>query len=135
LLLGETDSVWISIPFYSNEVSVQYTVNFLVTRVLIDPELDIISKGNFSIQKSSFTDLTVYPNPASNTLYIIPQGDFKTVNAYSIFAIDGRLVSQTEGLRLSNTFHIDVQNLAQGAYHIQLVSGSNKRTERFIISR
>ncbi|MGB0390063.1 MAG: M1 family aminopeptidase [Salibacteraceae bacterium] len=135
LIIGEHDSLWLYLDQYTNENLVTRLVPFPIIEVLIDPNLDIISKSNFVIKKSKFNNLVMYPNPTSETLFIVPSGDFGTINEYVIIDSKGCALMRESDLRLSNTFHIDVSTFSQGNYQIQLTSGNSVRTESFVVTK
>ena len=135
LLLGEKDSLWLFINQNTNQVQFQKKVPFKITHVLIDPEMNIISKGNFVMKKETKKTLTLYPNPSNNTMHIIPDQDSNPINAYYIYNATGKLIESKTSLRLTEMFDIDVTTLPQGNYQIHFTSGNNKITKGFIIAK
>ncbi len=135
LLKGERDSLWIHPNPVSNQETFRWNVNFIVKQVIIDPNLDLISKGNFVIQKPRFTNLTMYPIPASQNLVIVPNSDFRNIDGFQIFSSTGKLIRNTSFSPTNNSIEIDVSQLTQGTYRIILKSEDKERTEGFVISR
>ncbi len=135
LVLGESDSTWVSAHALQNEDFFYWDINFEVTQVIIDPNKDLISKGNFVLRKSKFSELTLFPNPTSHTLQIVLQAEFRIIDGYRIYSSTGILLQSLSDIRLANSFEIDVSHLSQGSYQIQFTSGQNKHSEGFVIIR
>lgn len=135
LLIGETDSLWVYPEADLNEETFNWSIDFQVSQVIIDPNRDLISKGNFVVQKSKFTDFTIYPNPTNQYLQIIPTTLFGIIDRYLIYSSSGQLIKSETNIPINRSFQIDVSYLPQGSYQVQINSGNNKRTEGFIISR
>ena len=135
LLIGSSDSLWVHPNPVFSEETFTWTIPFPISQVIIDPNLDLISKGNFVIQKSKFSSFTIYPNPTSQKLVIAPNSDFRNIEGYHIFSSTGKLVKQTTFNPTNSSFEIDVSQLSQGSYRILLKSENMERIEGFIISR
>jgi aminopeptidase N len=108
-------------------------VTFEVKKITINSEYDIISKANFVINKSSFTDLVLYPNPTSDVLTVIPGGDFSRVTAYKVFSADGRIMLQADDLINTTAWSINVNKWVQGNYKMVLYSGIATVTKSFVV--
>ncbi len=76
-----------------------------------------------SIEDYSYQNLNIYPNPSSNFVHI--SGLTKKVN-YKLFNLLGKDINQ--GI-ISNNEKIDIQNLANGLYFLQI---NNEITIKFI---
>jgi len=114
---------------FSGETFVE-TVNFAVSEILFDPEVDLISKNNtvtlstnnFQIEQS----LTMYPNPTSSLIYIT-KPDALEVDSIQIFDVLGKLVLETnyqETIRtesLSSGVHFVKFSTNQGDFHKRLL--------------
>ena len=75
--------------------------------------------------------LSVYPNPASNDLYIKIPKEFKPYNL-SIFSPDGKKCSSTIiNDHDSEFFNVDISNLSPGIYYLTLESINEKIITRF----
>ena len=81
------------------------------------------SSNTLSIEDHSYQNLNIYPNPSSN--YIQISGLTKKVN-YKLFNFLGKDINQ--GI-ISNNEKIDIQNLANGLYFLQI---NNEVTMKFI---
>lgn len=86
-------------------------------------------------QKS--TELSVYPNPASNICYIrIPEDMKFSVNNYflvQLFNSQGVLVQQTRRRISDGTISLDTGDLPSGLYLLHLTDGSNNKYQTKLI--
>lgn len=74
------------------------------------------------------TAITLYPNPAKNTLQLNTQD--KTINQVNIYTITGSRVMQLDMDTVSPS--VDVSSLASGVYYVQLYSGKNIALKKFV---
>jgi PKD repeat protein len=83
------------------------------------------------------SNLTVYPNPASETAVI--SFDNTLGNSFDIQLIDqlGRVIMSQNGVQASgsNLVTIDLTNLSDGLYSIQLTSNQNTISKRLIVRK
>jgi hypothetical protein len=81
--------------------------------------------------------LVVYPNPASNDVFI--SFDNQSGNAMSIELVDqlGRVVYSTSEIQIIgfNTIALNSSNVSDGMYSVRLQSGNNSITKRIIIRK
>ena len=83
------------------------------------------------------SNLTIYPNPASETAVI--SFDNTLGNSFDIQLIDqlGRVIMSQNGVQASgsNMVTIDLTNLSDGLYSIQLTSNQNTISKRLIVRK
>ena len=83
------------------------------------------------------SNLVVYPNPASNDVFI--SFDNQSGNAMSIELVDqlGRVVYSTSEIQIIgfNTIALNSSNVSDGMYSVRLQSGNNSITKRIIIRK
>jgi hypothetical protein len=85
--------------------------------------------SSLSIEENPFTtSITLYPNPAKNTLQLNTQD--KTIDQINIYTMTGSKVLQLDAETISPT--VDVSSLATGVYYIQLYSGKNVALKKFV---
>lgn len=77
------------------------------------------------VDESALSNVQVFPNPSSNFLYVtnVENADVKIVS------MDGKTVYHS---KLNGTRKIDVRNLAQGAYMVQVSNDHFTTTKRFV---
>lgn len=93
-------------------------------------DLDIPCSSSVPRNPSQQT-ITVYPNPAVNTLNIFSK---KKIVSYEIFNLSGTLVKKKENLN-SVFEQIDIANLASGFYTLRVYAGNNWYNQKIIINR
>ncbi len=74
------------------------------------------------------TAITLYPNPAKNTLQLNTQD--QTIDQVNIYTMSGSKVLQLDIDTVSPT--VDVSSLASGVYYLQLYSGKNVALKKFV---
>lgn len=126
---------FIKLKHYETGQLFEVHLDFKVVRIIVDPELGIISKANFVINKSSFTELVVYPNPTTNQVQVVPAGSFSRVTGYKIISMEGKLITEELGLVQTTPWTIDLAQLAQGNYKLVLYSGNEVITKSVVIAR
>ena len=77
-----------------------------------------------SIEDQNFTNISIYPNPTSNTIFI--SGN-ETPITVSIFNVLGK-----EVLSVKNTNNINLQALPSGVYVIRISEGVGQTNRKFI---
>ena len=86
-----------------------------------------VSVGTGIGENDQLSSVEVYPNPASDKLFIKTS---QPVNTLEIFTMTGTMVRQQSCW--SDNIEIDVQNLSTGMYVIRLVSDHAVETRRFV---
>ncbi|MFC6267628.1 reprolysin-like metallopeptidase [Frigoriflavimonas asaccharolytica] len=122
--LGKTDNARIMIKAIDN---IFLNVNirpFSINSTIIDPE-----------ETFTTTDIVVYPVPSYDGFVYIKAQVFKDL-AYTIFAMDGKLIKPTKLLPAGNILEkIDVSAYPIGTYIIQLENETGSFTKKLIIAK
>jgi aminopeptidase N len=129
------DSLWAYIDHKKNNQKIILNVHFIIDKVTIDPDLNLISKANFSINTTSLDDLSIYPNPAQNQITISPGGNMNHISGYQIIGTDGKLIFPTINIPFTFPKKIDVSYLSQGEYILILFHNEKSSSHKLIISR
>jgi len=81
---------------------------------------------------TSFTGLSVYPNPTEGVATVIVSGAPESVVTADVYDVGGRLVSSTQNnvAGSSTQFQIDLNGLASGVYFLKVRSGEMEETVR-----
>ncbi len=79
------------------------------------------------LDETSEALLKVYPNPATETLYLEQTTNAAPVSLLEIYSMDGRLVMRNE-MKTGNNLHLDVSDWTPGMY---LIKGSREGILRF----
>ena len=106
------------------------TVNFDVSEVLFDPDVDIISRNNIiTLSVNTFeieNSLIIYPNPTANFINI-QKPDGLTIHSIQIFDVLGKLVLETDFKESINTeilssgVHFVKFSTNEGIFHKRLL--------------
>lgn len=83
---------------------------------------------NLGTEDTVFSDLTLYPNPAQNTIIVTSSTEIQTV---SIFNLLGQRVLLDSGTGTSS--QIDVSNLSSGGYLVNVSSTNGSKTLKLLI--
>ena len=84
-----------------------------------------VNVGIVSIEENLLDNVSVYPNPVNNTLYI-SGGEY----SYALFNGMGQLVAQGDA---NGTQEINVSGMAQGVYFLRLTNGTQVRIEKVVV--
>jgi hypothetical protein len=85
-----------------------------------------------SVPHISFGNLSVYPNPA--TSHIVIESHEVDVDLVRMYNINGQLAKKTLGSINGHT-RLDVQDLNQGLYLLQVITGNQVYSSKLLISR
>jgi len=88
--------------------------------------------GILAVQNVSADALKVYPNPATNTVYI-DAGDVRGSYTLTIFNTLGQQMSESTGILNGQKLSSDVSSFDPGLYTIQLKTGSGTLNSRVVI--
>ncbi len=160
ILPGTTNGNFLSPLSYSvNFTNANYINNFIVVDINNDLRQDIVTLANdpftpfseFKLLwncntvdvglKESFIsteDITLFPNPAKDYLTIksMNEGLWKDFKFLKIYTSLGQLIQEEEINIKDKTISLNVNNLAEGVYFLQLKSNtSGNVSKKFVISR
>jgi hypothetical protein len=103
------------VPFFYNDLG-SYDLEVYVSRV-----------GVVSVAENAAFNLSLYPNPVSDLLTI----DFNesTINEITLTTVQGQLIDKVANIQ-GNSYQLDLSNVAEGIYYVNLFDGVNIVTER-----
>ena len=78
-------------------------------------------------------DIVVYPNPTVETVNINSINN--SINEVSVYSLDGKLVATYRNPMTSDSYSIDVQNLATGIYTLKVETNNGSFTKKIIVRR
>ncbi|WP_420570978.1 T9SS type A sorting domain-containing protein [Kordia sp.] len=82
-----------------------------------------------SVNEYSLSNISIYPNPTNSKLTITSE---KTIDTILIFDINGRLLSSEQPSNSQPEYQLDVNNLSQGIYFLEIQSGESVQVKKFI---
>ncbi len=86
---------------------------------------------NLERQKTTFSEITIYPNPAQNVVSIELKEDIKRLD---ILSITGKKINSLSNLKAGET-RIDLSNFASGIYILQFHKDNNVTSKKLIIAK
>ena len=78
-------------------------------------------------------DIVVYPNPTVETVNINSINN--AINSVAVYSLDGKLVATYRNPMTSDSYSINVQNLATGIYTLKVETNNGSFTKRIIVRR
>jgi hypothetical protein len=78
-------------------------------------------------------DIVVYPNPTVETVHI--NSIHNAINSVAVYSLDGKLVATYRNPMTSDSYSINVQNLATGIYTLKVETNNGSFTKRIIVRR
>ena len=98
-----------------------------------DVDLDELATNMQTIEVESDMELKVYPNPASDVIYIEFLANINEDNDINIMDVTGHLIEKRHLSFKSGKFQLDVSDLSAGAYFIEIIDNSgNRKVSKFI---
>jgi len=77
------------------------------------------------------TDFFIYPNPAQQTISVVFQAKAQAINNYRIIDMLGNIIKQEK----FSSATIDISDLQNGIYYLQLMSKAANKVNKFVILR
>jgi uncharacterized protein (DUF1501 family) len=106
--------------------------NMIKTEFAVPPNCynnSLLSTNDFTNR----SDIVVYPNPTVETVNINSVNN--SINVVSVYSLDGKLVATFRNPMTSDSYSIDVQNLATGIYTLKVETNNGSFTKRIIVRR
>lgn len=86
---------------------------------------------NTAINESEVSDITLYPNPANDVVYIANNSG-ETIESIKISDVTGRILIELNN-QLNSTTAIDISTLTSGNYFIEINTGSKIESQNLTI--
>ena len=118
-----------NIQILTNGLVLQQIEN--VTANTIDQAVDIPAK--ITTVPNPNNDVRIYPNPATNVMQITTPNNI-AINTLQVFNLNGQSIYQKQLPQNSNTATLDVQDLPNGWYVLQLVTNAKVINQAFIVA-
>lgn len=95
------------------------------------------SNSHLSYKKNNFDflkpEIQIYPNPASNKVFINLQKFTSEQPVVSIYNVQGKEVHSSSNNLFANVLELDVSGLNRGIYLLQVRSNDDIFTEKLIV--
>tara|TARA_B110000879_G_scaffold53067_1_gene75331 strand:- start:248 stop:5995 length:5748 start_codon:yes stop_codon:yes gene_type:complete len=80
-------------------------------------------------------DIKVYPNPSSDFLMIVSEGDLN-LDKVKLFDVYGKeVISWSSDIKTNQEIKLNTSDLASGTYYVTIISGDTKIVRRVIVTR
>lgn len=84
-----------------------------------------------SIAETTLDNLNIYSNPSDKT--IVVTGQLLETTTANLYDLQGRLVNSSLLLNTDRSHSIDVSNLSIGVYVVELINGTQNKTQKVIL--
>ena len=124
---GEMDSINIPYLNTTQKLIVNVVPFFYNDLGTYDLEIYVERKGAVSVTEELGVNFGFYPNPASDVLNI----DFNEtkVNEITLTSVQGQLINKFSNIQ-GDSYQLDLSNIAEGVYYVNLFNGERIVTER-----
>lgn len=122
-VIGTINPLYASYDSLGQIVNDPYPTNFNSGGFDLDA-VGVINKGTLSVDHFTKSALEIYPNPATDFIYIKTEGVIKNITIYS-----------AAGQKMSTTLEkdkVDVRKLPPGIYMLEIVTQNNRQIQKFI---
>lgn len=86
-------------------------------------------------EQTSTTELSIYPNPATEIVNLSFEADINTKGEVLIYDQLGKLVISMNQFDIVNDMQLNISNLSNGFYIIAIVADEQRYTARFIVNK
>lgn len=112
-----------------------FAENYIIDSIKIDEKRWVLWKNNSIRRVPSFEEfgITIFPNPATNLLNIWLDGNLIQKINYTLYATTGEKVKNNSASVNGDYFTIDVNDLPNGIYQLQINIGSESKVYKVIV--
>lgn len=112
--------------------SCKICIAFGETQAQLEKELKNCINGFISVDSEFEKKVSLYPNPAKNTLKVELEELSDNFINYSIYSIEGKLLENIENVAIENSFEVDISNLKTGIYALKIQNGKDVIWKMFV---
>jgi|SRR5690625_2023580 len=91
-----------------------------------------INEKNLSVDKSEFSGLKLYPNPASNSITLKSEKPFAQDTKFSIYDLQGRKIKELKSDTPQSTQTINISGLSTGVYFLKVQNERRNQSLKFV---
>ena len=131
-----TSNQTLDLTFYNNTTNQGYANSKVSNMIKTEYAVPSNCYSNAILSTNDFgnrNDIVVYPNPTVETVNINSINN--SINIVYVYSLDGKLVATYRNPMTSDTYSIDVQNLATGIYTLKVETNNGSFTKRIIVRR
>ena len=124
--------------YFYKDVNVQpgKTYYYQLKQIDFDGRFEYSDIKSVSLATSSLPQLTVFPNPASNTVTVFMDGKITGTGQVNLYAASGQLM-QTQIIEFSESRQIqfDLSRLPGGVYFVQAIGSIEPQTQKVLVNK
>ena len=131
-----TSNQTLDLTFYNNTTNQGYANSKVSNLIKAENTVPSGCYTNNLLSTNDFgnrNDIVVYPNPTVETVNINSINN--SINVVSVYSLDGKLVATYRNPMTSDSYSIDVQNLATGIYTLKVETNNGSFTKKIIVRR
>ncbi len=131
-----TSNQTLDLTFYNTSTNQGYANNKVSNLIKVENTVPSSCYSNNILSTNDFgnrNDIVVYPNPTVETVNINSINN--SINLVSVYSLDGKLVATYRNPMTSDSYSIDVQNLATGIYTLKVETNNGSFTKKIIVRR
>jgi uncharacterized protein (DUF1501 family) len=131
-----TSNQTLDLTFYNNTTNQGYANSKVSNLIKVENTVPSGCYSNNLLSTNDFgnrNDIVVYPNPTVETVNINSINN--SINVVSVYSLDGKLVATFRNPMTSDSYSIDVQNLATGIYTLKVETNNGSFTKKIIVRR
>jgi len=131
-----TSNQTLDLTFYNNTTNQGYANNKVSNLIKLENTVPAGCYSNSLLSTNDFenrNDIVVYPNPTVETVHI--NSIHNAINSVAVYSLDGKLVATYRNPMTSDSYSINVQNLATGIYTLKVETNNGSFTKRIIVRR
>jgi len=106
-------------------------------REVIIPSCKLIAADNDEIKETNTAGLKVYPNPTTGYLTVEYNGSFAGDAHLAIYDLEGKQIFSTSSIAIKgkNLYGLNLVNISQGTYYLELNNAYEHKRIKFVIQR
>ena len=131
-----TSNQTLDLTFYNTTTNQGYANNKVSNFIKAENSVPASCYSDSLLSTNDFgnrNDIVVYPNPTVETVNINSINN--SINVVSVYSLDGKLVATYRNPMTSDSYSIDVQNLATGIYTLKVETNNGSFTKKIIVRR
>ena len=131
-----TSNQTLDLTFYNTSTNQGYANNKVSNFIKAENSVPASCYSDSLLSTNDFgnrNDIVVYPNPTVETVNINSINN--SINVVSVYSLDGKLVATYRNPMTSDSYSIDVQNLATGIYTLKVETNNGSFTKKIIVRR
>jgi hypothetical protein len=131
-----TSNQTLDLTFYNNTTNQGYSNNKVSNLIKLENTVPASCYTNSLLSTNDFenrNDIIVYPNPTTEMVNINSINN--SINTVYVYSLDGKLVATYRNPMTSDSYSIDVQNLATGIYTLKVETNNGSFTKKIIVRR